>query len=206
MLLVCVAIFIPAFMLRLRRGARFDVEPIAKGLAGELAVERALSPLKASGYQILGDLQTGFGNVDIVVIGPTGVFAIEVKNWRGAFYLGRGGRLMHGGRPCEEVVTQARREAMAVRDRLRDVPEAQWVEALVVSAGVPVRRPIDQGNVTVLGVGDVVEFIVTNRRRLSPLDVARATAAILRGNHPVTVRPITPEASFPSVRSDAPSP
>ena len=182
-----------ALALLFGRGRRFDPEPIVKGLRGEEALGRALEPLETEGYQVLGDLETGFGNVDLVVVGPTGVFAIEVKNWRGRFYLGPGGRLMHGGRDVEGVIDQALREAMLVRDRLGSVPDVRWVEAVVVSAGAPVRTPIVRRNVMVLGIDGLVGSIRSNRRRLSPRTVAAATAAILRGSEPVTVRSISVE-------------
>ncbi|MEM9662701.1 MAG: nuclease-related domain-containing protein [Planctomycetota bacterium] len=55
---------------------------IATGLSGEEAMGDALSALEAVGFHVLHDLPSGRrsgANVDHVVNGPTGVFAIETK-------------------------------------------------------------------------------------------------------------------------------
>ncbi len=56
------------------------------GYFGERVVAEALEPLKAQGYQIFHDLpagdEQGSFNIDHVVVGPAGVFAIETKTRR----------------------------------------------------------------------------------------------------------------------------
>ena len=57
-----------------------------KGIMGEIEVEKALKALDDS-YVIINNvrLPNGNGNIDHVVVGPTGIFAIETKNIRGSF-------------------------------------------------------------------------------------------------------------------------
>lgn len=49
------------------------------GLEGELATAQLLSPLLAEGWKIFHDIPGSRGNIDHVLVGPTGVFAIETK-------------------------------------------------------------------------------------------------------------------------------
>jgi hypothetical protein len=58
----------------------------------------------------------GRGDVDHVVVGPTGVFAVETKNWPGRVEV-RGGALYRNGRRDETSLRQAIRAAIAIRER-----------------------------------------------------------------------------------------
>src|SRR5438552_9799700 len=59
-------------------GRWLDPTNDVKGLEGEERVGELLEALVPDGFLPVHDLDLGFGNVDHVVIGPTGVFAIEV--------------------------------------------------------------------------------------------------------------------------------
>jgi hypothetical protein len=50
-----------------------------RGLEGELATAQLLTPLLADGWQLFHDLPMKRGNIDHVLVGPTGVYAIETK-------------------------------------------------------------------------------------------------------------------------------
>ncbi|MFG0250959.1 MAG: nuclease-related domain-containing protein [Phycisphaeraceae bacterium JB051] len=64
---------------RIRRNRR-ELESIKLGWKGEVATGYLLEELRTAGYTILHDLETKEkGNIDHVVIGPAGVFAIETK-------------------------------------------------------------------------------------------------------------------------------
>lgn len=52
------------------------------GAEGERVVARTLDLLPVD-YVVFHDFNTRMGNFDHLVIGPTGIFAIETKNWRG---------------------------------------------------------------------------------------------------------------------------
>jgi hypothetical protein len=56
------------------------------GYYGERVVAEALDPLKAGGFRIFHDVPAGDGksafNIDHVIVGPSGVFAIETKTRR----------------------------------------------------------------------------------------------------------------------------
>jgi hypothetical protein len=66
------------------------------GLLGEKIVAEALAPLTAEGCRIFHDVPAGDFNLDHVILGPTGVYAIETKTRRA-------GRALAGRRPDEIV-------------------------------------------------------------------------------------------------------
>lgn len=66
------------------------------GLLGEKIVAETLAPLIADGCRVFHDVPAGAFNLDHVVVGPTGIFAIETKTRRA-------GRALPGRRPDEIV-------------------------------------------------------------------------------------------------------
>lgn len=59
------------------------------------------------------------GNVDHIAVGPTGVWVIETKNYRGGVEV-FGDRLEVNGQPQDRMVDQVYREAVAVQIALGD--------------------------------------------------------------------------------------
>jgi hypothetical protein len=53
-----------------------------KGAVGEAIVGYVLESFPDD-FRIIHDLTTPHGNIDHIVIGPTGVYVIDAKNWRG---------------------------------------------------------------------------------------------------------------------------
>jgi Nuclease-related domain len=75
------------------------------GAEGERRTARLLAPLERRGYQVFHDLAVpgSAANVDHLVVGPTGVFVIDAKRYRGQLrYLG--GHLWHGGRTLDRTL------------------------------------------------------------------------------------------------------
>ena len=112
-------------------GRVLDPEHLRKGILGEEAVADVLAGLPSS-YWVLHSVSTGHGDVDHVVIGPTGVFALETKAWEGAFYRSRG-RLFCNGKPAEHVLRQAR------EPRRRSI-SSSWMPASTCGRGRRGRR------------------------------------------------------------------
>jgi Nuclease-related domain len=167
------------------QGRALDPERLRKGILGEEAVADVLAGLPSS-YWVLHSVETGHGDVDHVVIGPTGVFALETKAWEGAFYRSRG-QLFCNGRPAEHVLRQARGAAAQVRRLLQEAGLDEWVEAVVVAAQASVSRsPMRFRNAYVISVGDVVDFVTGRRRSLSSSMVLQAVASVVRPGQPST--------------------
>ena len=160
-------------------GRALDPERLRRGILGEEAVANALAGLPSS-YLVLHGLSTGHGDVDHVVIGPTGVFALETKAWEGTFYSRRG-QLYSNGKPAEHVLRQARGAAGEVRQLLQAAGIDAWVEAVVVAARASVSRsPARFRKAYVVSIKDVVGFVTDERRSLSSSTVLQAKTTLMR--------------------------
>ncbi len=71
---------------------------LRKGANGEAAVAFILDNLPDS-FCVINDLSTKKSNIDHLVVGPTGVFALDTKTWRGIISPDGNGELLLSGRP-----------------------------------------------------------------------------------------------------------
>ena len=89
-----------------------------RGALGEHIVSDTLERLPET-YFVLNDIKTSSGNLDHVVVGPTGTFAIETKNWRGVVIGDGQGELLINGTACEKPeVRKFLARTMRVRDQI----------------------------------------------------------------------------------------
>ncbi|MEY2485960.1 MAG: hypothetical protein QOH39_1608 [Verrucomicrobiota bacterium] len=89
-----------------------------RGALGEHVVRATLECL-SDNYFVMNDINTSSGNLDHVVVGPTGVFAIETKNWRGVVTAdGQGELLINGAASEKPEVRKFLARAMRVRDQI----------------------------------------------------------------------------------------
>lgn len=161
------------------KGRVLDPGRLRRGILGEEAVADVLTALPSS-YRVLHGVWTGHGDVDHVVIGPTGVFALETKAWEGTFYRSRG-QLYCNGKPAEHVLRQARGAAGQVRQLLLEAGIDEWVEAVVVAARASVSRsPARFRQAHVVSIEHVVGFVTDRPSSLSSSTVLRATATLAR--------------------------
>ena len=111
---LCAAFALTLSAARLAFGARQSTEAWRIGAEGERLTARTLQNLPAS-YRVLHDLPMprSKANIDHVVVGPTGVFTVETKNYKNGVKIKRG-RVYSSGRKLPGVVDQARRQASAV--------------------------------------------------------------------------------------------
>ena len=161
------------------KGRVLDPERLRRGISGEEAVADALAGLPSS-YWVLHGVSTGHGDVDHVVIGPTGVFALETKAWDGKFYRSRG-QLYCNGKPAEHVLRQARGAAGQVRELLLAAGIDEWVEAVVVAARASVSRsPVRFRNSYVISIKDLVGFVTDRPHSLSSSTVLQAKTTLMQ--------------------------
>lgn len=80
-----------------------------RGSEAESIVGESLSLLKDE-YKVIEDLNTGHGNIDFIVIGPTGIFTIEVKASRGRISYSNGSLFINGKVPEKDYLTQTESE------------------------------------------------------------------------------------------------
>jgi Nuclease-related domain len=84
-----------------------------RGAAGERRTARLLGPLERHGWAVLHDLAIprSQANLDHLLIGPGGVFAIDSKQYRGRLHLDPSGRLWHGRYPLAPTLQAVSFEA-----------------------------------------------------------------------------------------------
>ncbi|MFI6685543.1 UvrD-helicase domain-containing protein [Streptomyces sp. NPDC050485] len=134
---------------------------------GERLVAAQLLVLTERGWRLLVDRRwpgTRAANVDMLLVGPGGVFVIDVKNWRSAPEVSDG-KLRAGGEPRDEhaakllAVTKAAEGAVA---SLGLSPVA--VQPLMVFAGQRIDAGL--GRIRLLGEHEVGPTLLSERRRL----------------------------------------
>ncbi|SOD63650.1 UvrD-like helicase C-terminal domain-containing protein [Streptomyces zhaozhouensis] len=163
---------------------------------GEQAVAAQLLLLTERGWRLLVDRKwpgTRAANVDMILVGPGGVFVLDVKNWRSAPEVAQG-TLRAGGHNRDEHVAKllaVTRSAEAAVASLGMSPVA--VRPLMVFAG----RGLDAelGRVRLLGEREVGPALLSERLRL-PADSVRAIADHLERAFPeYEVSGVAPPAS-----------
>ncbi len=161
-----------------RRGRRLDWTNDDKGLVGERQVGALLESLTST-VLVLHDLDIGWGNADHVAIAPTGVFAIEVKNWRGRFFKKRG-HLMFNEKSADGTTGQVIREACRVHDALATAGFDVFVQGVLVSTNASfMTNGFEVGKVKVVPLSRVEDLLSAGPQRLTATQQVRSRAAIL---------------------------
>jgi hypothetical protein len=172
-------------------GLRFQVSQEARawrlGARGERRTARILARLERDGFVAFHDLAVpgSPANIDHLVIGPTGVFVIDSKLYRGAVRIGLDGRLWYEGRSLDRVLgtlwweAQQVAEALAAGSEIRVFPvlcmhdtHLPWLEELAVD-GIPV----------IAGSALYLALRVP-RQSLTPAQVAWLCGQVRAGFHP----------------------
>jgi hypothetical protein len=132
-------------------GLRFQCSPEAsawrRGAAGERSTARLLDPLERHGWVVLHDLAVpgSQANLDHLVIGAGGVFAIDSKQYRGRLQLDAFGKLWHGRYPLAPALRAVSWEADQAAQVLPD-PDVVVVPIVAVhGAQVPWGKVVTQG-------------------------------------------------------------
>jgi len=149
-----------------------------KGSEGEGKVEVELNKL-SPGFFVFHDLSTGRGNIDHLAIGPTGIFTIETKNWKGRPAL-RGGTLYLGKYPCPQLSRQALSCAMFISRYLK----ARGLNAYVTPVLCLVQKEAASfrgrvGSVEIVGLGNLLELLSLRNFSLSPAQVDKIKEALM---------------------------
>lgn len=147
-----------------------------RGERGELCVAEVLDDLRGHGYRIAHDLKRDGFNVDHVVVGPSGVFAIETKfrSGRGEITVRNGQGLFVDGRPEEkDCLNQAVANAAEVRRMIKkDCDIDDWVGVVVVFVGDwRIRNKWQTTNARVVTADRLVEYIVDQQPRLTRSEI-----------------------------------
>ena len=145
-----------------------------RGLFGEAMVARLLGMLPDT-FHCLHDISvTSNGkrsNIDHLVVGPTGMWVIETKNWKGMFQK-RGGVLLYNGHDRSDLIQRAAASTFDVRSVLSAAHEdVGRINAVIVSTKAKVPERLDFGKAVVVGASDIVPFLRCGRQMLTPEQV-----------------------------------
>jgi hypothetical protein len=112
-------------------------EAMRRGATGEFQVGDILSNLPDN-FFVVNDLATPFGNLDHIVIGPTGVFILDAKNWRGVVSAAGNGELLLNGKVTDKpVVRRLVGRMMGIREKVLKLaagPDPYYQAVLVFTA------------------------------------------------------------------------
>jgi Nuclease-related domain len=123
-------------------------------------------------------------NVDHLVVGPTGVFVIDSKRYRGHLRY-TGGQLWHSGRTLDRTLATLWWEATQVAETLGFGPDLHVYPVLCVHlARLPWRRELLVDGVPVLGAGALRPALQVIRQALSPEQVALVAGQVRAGFRP----------------------
>ncbi|MFI7536549.1 nuclease-related domain-containing protein [Streptosporangium sp. NPDC049376] len=163
-----------------------------KGAIGERRTARMLRPLGRHGYTVLHDraLPSGRANVDHLVIGKTGVFVVDTKNWhRGKRLVRRGRSVRVGGASGGQIVRPVLYEAGRVADTLtRELGRRVIVVPVVAvhGADMPLLRVAKASGVPLLRASQVRGWITRQPATLSAAEIAEVSATAERLLPPYT--------------------
>jgi hypothetical protein len=117
---------------RLRFRVSEDARNWRRGARGERRTARQLNRLTDRGWIIFHDLAVpgSRANVDHLAIGPSGVFLIDSKNWRGRLAFAPDGTLWHGSYPMTAAIATIGFEVAAIAGALGT--SSSTVEPLLV--------------------------------------------------------------------------
>ncbi|QCB92362.1 nuclease-related domain-containing DEAD/DEAH box helicase [Cellulomonas shaoxiangyii] len=171
--------------------------------ATEQRTARALAPLAAAGYHLLADRQwpgSRRAQVDMVVIGPGGVFVVDTKAWAEVSIVGD--RIHRGDADVTDELMALADLAYRTEGELAEVGLAPGeVHAVAVLAG---RSGVDEhvGPVRVVGERDVLQLVARHGQRLSPTQVdvvlTRALSWFRQVGAPAPVSTTLPEPVLPA--------
>jgi len=159
-----------------------DRDNFVRGMDGETRVAIALSMLPEA-FRVFHNLDEDFGNIDHLVVGPTGMFAIETKNWKGIVSSDGKGELLANGRPASKPnVRRFTARIMGLKEKVQALTRLDpFICGLMVFpiARVEVRNG-QTGTVDCLSLEHLCDHIQTKSkgRALSNDEVAQIAKAV----------------------------
>jgi hypothetical protein len=155
-----------------------------KGAAGEALVAGVLETLPDD-FVVVHDITKRFGNIDHVVIGPTGVYVIDTKNWKGRVSANGSGELLRNAKPCDKpTIKTTLRAVMDFQNKLKALVEKEhFVRGLLVFPMAYVEANFGSTKqIHCLRDDQLVDYIQnqTFSARLQPDDIKRIKRATLQ--------------------------
>lgn len=171
-LLVCLifGVLVIWILYRLRTESK-EIRDLRLGLDGELATAEELSQLIFHGYYVFHDLPAEHFNIDHVVIGPAGVFAVETKTrskpvGKGkelAMVVFEDSQLKFPNYQESESIQQAKNQSRWLSEFLRkSVGKAVAVKPVLALPGWLVERRERDASIMVINPKEAVKYVTSN--------------------------------------------
>lgn len=168
------------------RKVRFGLKIYLQGMRGERAVAKILERELPDEYSIYRGIVADYrrGDIDLTVLGPTGLFTVEVKSHAG-YVAFSGSELTRNGKPFEKnFLRQAKSEALTLRDFVARILHREiFVKAVLAfsseHASVYVGSSPIEG-VYVTRAQDLANLIMLQPKYSFPLEVAVLEQALFR--------------------------
>lgn len=178
------------------------IESWRMGRDGERWTEKELRSLGREGWKVRHDIESRYGNIDHVVVGPGGVFLLNSKNLWGSFAIEEGVLTCHheiapmSDYSLPKLEKQMRGAAWGLEERLK--AQLGWrvdVRPVVVvwAEFLGCEGRLGQGKVAVVGGRRLREWLREQPVRLAERDRATVAEAVAT----------LPDALAPSVRGQA---
>lgn len=174
---IVLAIFLPQQLGPVVRKFNNEIATNRRERAAEDEIDKILRTLDETKYSVFRNLYMGYGDLDHVVVGPTGIFVIETKSNRGtvAFENGRL-TIRDGDETKKDYERQASQESwqlkIALSERLQDSrifvePVLAFPAAGKVPVGLELRRVNSTVPVRVVHGKDLIDVIASHRTGMS---------------------------------------
>jgi len=155
---------------------------------GEKAVGQLLESLRGGGYKVFHDVIGNDFNVDHVVIGPAGVYAIETKTWskpaKGSPKIHFDGVTLraNGLLPDRDPIVQAKAQAQWLKSLLMESTGKEFpVHPVVLFPGWFIEAPRESlKDIWVLEAKGLSKFLENAAKRLEPDDVHMASFHLMQ--------------------------
>lgn len=145
----------------------------ADGAIGERKLDAVLKTMR--GLRVLSDCTVGRANIDFIVVGPSGVFVVDAKNYRGVITFRDDGdasasnlRLYINGQDRSHLATEMRWQVRMVRRALaRSLKPVPWVTPVLCFVdgtwSVPL-PPVDFAGVRLVSERSIRNLVAGNPR------------------------------------------
>ena len=146
----------------------------------ESRLSTTLSVLEGRGYTVLADRRwpkSRRAQVDFIVVGPSGIFIVDAKQWRDVSIAG--GHVFRGQEDVTDDFARIADLADSTRTTLAELGLAPGeVHAYAVFTNQRSLKPIDLYGVTLVGEADAITNIVRRGSRLTPAQIGTLIVAL----------------------------
>jgi hypothetical protein len=152
-----------------------------KGATGEALVGYILAGFPDA-YRIIPGVETSFGDIDHVVVGPTGVYAVDTKNWRGIVTADDQGELLLNGRPTKKpAIGNLTRSIMTTKKKIKARSALDpYVRGVLAFPSARVEAKWGTtGPVHCITDEQLYDYIVEKKKRLTKKEIESISQAFL---------------------------